>query len=118
MLGMNIVGMLMRYRAVLSRFPIWSASIFGWYDGDHPGTIVMNLLWMCFNMVILGVATAVAWESQQRRQTVRVTMAVQADMQLANGSDVQGVTADLSSGGVMINVDHDVYGCCRARRFE
>ena len=77
------------------------------YDGDHPGTIVMNLIWVCFNVVILGVATAVAWESQQRRQTVRVTMAVQTDVTLANGSNVQGVTADLSSGGVMIRLDHD-----------
>ena len=86
--------------------PIWPLNT--WYDGDHPGTIVMNLLWVCFNMVILGVAVAVAWENQQRRQTVRVTMAVQADIQFANGTVVQGVTADMSSGGAMINVDHDV----------
>ncbi len=50
------------------------------YDGTHPGTIVMNLLWTFFNVTILGVATAVAWESQQRRQTVRVAMAVPADV--------------------------------------
>ena len=77
------------------------------YDGTHVGTIVMNLIWVCFNVVILGVATAVAWESRQRRQTVRVTMAVQTDVTLANGSNVQGVTTDLSSGGVMIRLDHD-----------
>ncbi len=77
------------------------------YDGTHRGTIVMNLVWICFNVVILGVATAVAWESRQRRQTVRVTMAVQTDVTLANGSNVQGVTTDLSSGGVMIRLDHD-----------
>jgi cellulose synthase (UDP-forming) len=105
MIGMNIVGILMG----IVRFvyiPIWPLNT--WYDGTHQGTIVMNLLWVCFNMVILGVAVAVAWENQQRRQTVRVTMAVQADIQFASGGTVQGVTADMSSGGAMINVAHDI----------
>ena len=38
----------------------------------------MNLLWTFFNITVLGVATAVAWESQQRRSTVRVAMSVPA----------------------------------------
>ena len=75
------------------------------YDGTHPGTIVMNVIWTCFNITVLGVATAVAWESQQRRQTVRVAMSVPADVVLADGTVVQGVTADLSSGGVMMHID-------------
>ncbi len=75
------------------------------WDGTHPGTIVMNLIWTCFNIVILGVATAVAWESQQRRSTVRVAMSVPADVVLADGTVVQGVTADLSSGGCMLSID-------------
>jgi len=75
------------------------------YDGTHPGTIVMNVLWTIFNMIILGVATAVAWESQQRRQTVRVMMAVPASVVLSDGTVIQGVTTDLSSGGVMLQLD-------------
>ena len=77
------------------------------YDGSHVGTIVMNLLWACFNLIILGVATAVAWESQQRRQTVRIPMSLPADVQLPNGALVHGVTTDLSSGGVMIRMERD-----------
>ena len=77
------------------------------YDGDRPGTIIMNLVWVVFNVIILGVATAVAWESRQRRQTVRVNMAVQTDVLLPSGISVQGVTADISSGGVMVRMDHD-----------
>ena len=65
----------------------------------------MNLIWTVFNIVVLGVATAVAWESQQRRQTVRVTMNVPADVVLADGTVVQGSTADLSVGGVKVNID-------------
>ncbi|CAN5422754.1 hypothetical protein BH10ACI4_BH10ACI4_05540 [soil metagenome] len=104
MISMNLVGILMAFiRAIY--IPIWPLNT--WYDGSHPGTIIMNLIWVGFNMVILGVCVAVAWENQQRRQTVRVTMAVQADIQLSNGMMVQGVTADMSSGGAMINVDHD-----------
>ncbi len=103
MIGMNFVGILMGFVRFFY-IPIWPLNT--WYDGGHPGTIIANLLWVCFNLVILGVAVSVAWENQQRRQTVRVTMAVQADIQLANGTVVQGVTADMSSGGAMINVEH------------
>ncbi len=78
------------------------------FDGDHPGTIVMNLIWTVFNIVILGVATAVAWESQQRRQTVRVTMAVPANVMLPDGTMVEGVTMDLSSGGVMMRTETEI----------
>ncbi|MEO6806394.1 MAG: UDP-forming cellulose synthase catalytic subunit [Edaphobacter sp.] len=77
------------------------------YDGNHIGTIVMNLLWVCFNLVILGVATSVAWESRQRRQTVRIAMAVPANVQLPNGSVIHGVTMDISSGGLMISMERD-----------
>ena len=102
MLVLNFIGLLMaipRYIAI----PLWPFNTF--YDGTHPGTIVMNVIWTCFNIIILGVATAVAWESQQRRQTVRVAMNVPADVVLADGTVVQGVTADLSSGGVRIDID-------------
>jgi cellulose synthase (UDP-forming) len=76
------------------------------YDGQRRGTIVMNVLWTLFNLVILGVATAVAWESQQRRQTVRVTMTVPADIVTASGEIVEATTADISSGGVMMSLAH------------
>jgi cellulose synthase (UDP-forming) len=75
------------------------------YDGGHAGTILMNLLWACFNMIILGVATSVAWESRQRRQAVRLPMSVPADVKLANGAVVRGVTSDMSSGGLMVRIE-------------
>jgi cellulose synthase (UDP-forming) len=77
------------------------------YDGDRPGTVIMNLIWVCFNTIVLGAATAVAWESQQRRQTVRIPTAVPADVLLANGSRVRGVTGDLSTGGFLLKVERD-----------
>jgi cellulose synthase (UDP-forming) len=83
----------------------WPARI---YDGGHPGTIWMNVIWTVFNVMILGVAAAVAWESQQRRQTVRVAMAVPSDVILADGSMIRGVTSDLSSGGVQTQMEYEV----------
>jgi len=102
MLFLNFCGILMaipRYFYV----DLWPFKLA--YDGTHPGTIVMNLIWTVFNIIVLGVATAVAWESQQRRQTVRVAMTVPADVVLADGNVVQGATADLSTGGCRINID-------------
>jgi len=86
-------------------FVNWPASI---YDGKHPGTIWVNVVWTLFNLAILGVATAVAWESQQRRQSVRVALAVPSDLILSDGSMIQGVTSDLSSGGVRTTIDRVV----------
>ena len=86
-------------------FVNWPAHI---YSGNQRGIIAINVLWALFNLVILGVATAVAWESQQRRQTVRVALAVPSDVILHDGSMVQGITADLSGGGVRTRVDSPV----------
>ncbi len=77
----------------------------GMYDGNHVGTIMMNLLWVSFNMIILSVATSVAWETRQRRQTVRLAMNVPAEVRLANGSIIRGITGDLSSGGFMLRAE-------------
>jgi cellulose synthase (UDP-forming) len=110
MLAMNLFGLLCaipRFFQMPGGGAPWPLSIPAhMYDGNHPGTIWMNVIWTLFNVVILGVATAVAWESQQRRQTVRVTMSVQADIIMPGGAIIPSVTADLSSGGVMARMDH------------
>jgi cellulose synthase (UDP-forming) len=111
---MNVVGLLCAIPRFI-QFPVFDLrgplSILnvpaGMYDRSHLGTIVMNLAWLCFNLVILGVATAVAWESQQRRQTVRLPMSVPADVQLPNGAVLQGVTTDMSSGGLMVRIERE-----------
>ncbi len=115
LLLMNFIGLLCAVPRAL-QFPLFDpahpASVVNFlahmYDGGHAGTIVMNVLWALFNITILGVATAVAWESQQRRQTVRVTMAVPANVVMPDGAVVQGVTTDVSSGGVMLLMETPV----------
>jgi cellulose synthase (UDP-forming) len=87
------------------QFVNWPAQI---YDGSHAGTIWVNVAWTLFNLTILGVATAVSWESRQRRQTVRVAMAVPSDVILADGAMIQGITSDLSGGGVRTQLNDAV----------
>ncbi len=113
MLGMNVIGLLAAIPRYL-QFPgagmIFPLNLLArMYDADHLGTIVMNLIWVFFNMVILGVATAVAWESQQRRQTVRIEMAVPAKIVTPAGVTVHGTTANMSPGGVMINMEREFF---------
>jgi cellulose synthase (UDP-forming) len=111
MIAMNLFGILCAIPRFF-HFPgsgaVWPLNLLArMYDGGHVGAIVMNLTWACFNLIILGVATSVAWESRQRRQSVRVPMTIPADVQLANGSIVHGVTTDVSGGGLMIRMERD-----------
>jgi cellulose synthase (UDP-forming) len=114
LLGLNILGGLCAIPRFV-QFPSWNVSFplsvvnipANMFDGDRPGTIIMNLIWVVFNIITLGAATAVAWESQQRRQTVRIAMAVPADVLLPNGSTIHGVTTDMSSGGMNAKMERD-----------
>src|SRR3984885_8720873 len=47
-------------------------------DPGHKGTVISNLIWILFNMVILGVAAAVANEQKQRRGSVRIRVKLPA----------------------------------------
>lgn len=109
MLALNVLGLLCaipRYVQFPSfPIPFIGTLLSGMWDGTHPGTIVMNVIWTIFNMLILGVATSVAWESQQRRTTVRVTMQVSAQVVTPDGSVIPGVTADVSNGGVYMETE-------------
>ncbi|HEV2618685.1 MAG TPA: UDP-forming cellulose synthase catalytic subunit, partial [Acidobacteriaceae bacterium] len=84
------------------RLANWPSSL---YDPGHAGAIWVNVLWALFNLMILGVAVAVAWESKQRRRTVRVARAVPSDVILADGTILQGLTCDLSRGGVRARME-------------
>lgn len=112
LLGLNVVGMLCAFPRMF-QFPgagmRWPLNILAlMYDGHHPGTIMMNVIWALFNIVILGVATGVGWENQQRRHAVRVLMSLPSDVMLQDGTQVRGVTVDFSSSGVMIRMDRDI----------
>ena len=110
MMFVNFIGLLCAiprlHLFAASNAPGWQ----GWllsaphrmYDPHHLGTIVMNVVWTLFNMMLLSVATAVAWENQQRRHAVRVKIEVPAGVVLPDGNVVQGLTGDLSCTGVRL----------------
>ena len=112
MMSLNLLGMLAAFPRYFhvpgAGLPFPLNLLANMYDPNHLGTILMNLVWTCFNMIILGVSVGVAWEGQQRRQTVRVTMEVPGQVVLPNGTIIHGVTADMSSGGVMMRVERDL----------
>jgi cellulose synthase (UDP-forming) len=88
----NIAGLLF----AIPRFFIW--------DRERPGTVLMNVLWCCFNIVILGVCVAVARELMQRRNTVRISVVTPLFVKLPDGRSVGGETIDMSSGGTGIRL--------------
>jgi cellulose synthase (UDP-forming) len=71
---LNLVGMLTALYLLFIRGTI------------HTGAVVMNLIWVVFNMVILGVAAAVAYEQKQRRTSVRVEAKLPVSVRMRDGT--------------------------------
>ena len=92
LLVLNVIGFLVG---------IWK--LFGQF-GDNADSIVLNLLWTAYNIIILGVCTAVAWEQREVRKTVRITAELPAKVRLADGTEMTVRTIDLSEGGVMVRL--------------
>ena len=93
LLLLNFAGL----AVAIPRFFIW--------DTSRRGTVLMNVLWCSFNIVILGVCTAVARELQQRRTTVRINVASPLSLKLRNGRSIACETVDMSTGGVGIRLN-------------
>lgn len=92
MLLFNIAGLIM----AIPRF--------FWWDTGRQGTVVMNAAWCCFNIVILGVCTAVARELRQMRSAVRINVVTPVIARLSGDRYVTGETIDMSSGGTSIRL--------------
>ena len=90
LLVFNLIGLLI----AIPRFFIW--------DKDRPGTVIMNVIWCFFNIVILGVCTAVAREMKQLRTAVRINIVTPVMAKLPDGRVIAGETIDMSSGGTSI----------------
>lgn len=78
-------------------------------DPHHPGTVISNLFWILFNMVILGVAAAVAYEQKQRRGAVRIETRIPVRLTFRDGHQVDSVTRDMSVGGASVHLPENVH---------
>ncbi|WP_417251991.1 UDP-forming cellulose synthase catalytic subunit [Castellaniella sp.] len=71
---------------------------------DEVNTVLITMVWVLFNMVILGGALAVAAELRQVRETHRVPTALPACIRLENGHVLTATLSDFSEGGVGVTL--------------
>ncbi len=75
-----------------------------WRLVDGPdyeiSTVLLNMGWTAYNLLILGAALAVAAEARQVRHNHRVPFEMPAELILADGRTVRATTSDFSEGGV------------------
>ncbi|MCL7462381.1 UDP-forming cellulose synthase catalytic subunit [Pseudomonas sp. NW5] len=66
---------------------------------EEAGTVLISLLWVFYNLLIIGGALAVAAEVRQVRQNHRVATDLPAALRLPDGHLLQARLVDYSSGG-------------------
>lgn len=71
---------------------------------DEAGTVLISLLWVCYNLLIIGGALAVAAEVRQVRQNHRVRADLPAALRLPDGHLLQARLVDYSSGGAGLSL--------------
>jgi cellulose synthase (UDP-forming) len=74
------------------------------FNRHEVDTVLLNLLWSTYNLVIVGAALSVAWESKQVRRFIRVTTELRSKLRVPDGEELDVTTIDVSEGGVGINI--------------
>lgn len=92
MLGLNVLGFFIGFGRAL------------WWNSYELDTVVLNMIWTMYNLVILGATLAVATESKQVRRTHRVRAVLNATLRLNNGHSIVCRTEDFSMGGMSFRV--------------
>ena len=113
LLSLNWIGLCCTIPRLV-QFPIWRvpgwASFANWparlYDPSHSGMVLLYAGWTIFNLILLGVASAAAWETRQLRKTARVETQLASEVILEDGSTVRGITSDLSGGGLRTTLEY------------
>lgn len=77
------------------------------WNSDEPGTVLLNLFWTVYNLLILGAALGVASESRQVRRTHRVVTRLPATLYLDNGRVLKAECVDFSMTGIGLKVGDD-----------
>jgi cellulose synthase (UDP-forming) len=82
---------------------------FFWWNTGELDTVIMNMAWTVFNLIVLGASIAVAREVHQIRDSHRVTVRLPAELTLANGQTVNCEISDFSEGGVGLRAPAGVH---------
>ena len=76
--------------------------------GDETTTLVINMVWTVYNIILLGASVAVASETRQIRGTPRVAASLPAVIRFENGRTLVCKTEDFSQHGLGLAVPPDV----------
>ncbi len=75
--------------------------------------ILINLLWVTYNLLVLGAAAAVALEAKQLRASPRIKCAMGARLEVSALDGFEVEVCDFSKDGLGIKVVHDDFGDAR-----
>jgi len=75
---------------------------------EEPATVLMNMGWATFNLIMLGAAVGVAREARQVRVSHRIPMRVPATLLLPDGRTLACKTENYSIGGLGVVLPIDV----------
>lgn len=89
LLVLNVAGLAL----AVPRYLYWNV--------EHRGTVLMNVLWTLFNIVILGVTVAVCYERRQRRSAVRIAARIPLHV-TADGMTIRAASENVSCTGMAI----------------
>ena len=78
-----------------------------YFSGDEITTLVINMVWTTYNVILLGASVAVASETRQIRGTPRVAADLPAVIRFDNGRTLVCRTEDFSQHGLGLAVPPD-----------
>ncbi|MCI1013779.1 UDP-forming cellulose synthase catalytic subunit [Herbaspirillum sp. C7C2] len=96
LLLLNLLGMV---------FGVWQL-VMG--DPNAMTTILINMAWTLYNVIISSAAMAVASETRQVRSEPRVAAELPVRIKLADGNEVSGTTLDFSQKGIGLRLPKGV----------
>lgn len=92
LLGLNLLG------AIVGFWRLFSG------PSDEVPTVLINVFWVTYNLLLLGGAVSVASEARQVRRSHRVRMTIDAMLKLSDGHALRCRTVDFSEGGTALDV--------------
>jgi cellulose synthase (UDP-forming) len=79
----------------------------GWSNDAATLTLVINMAWTIYNIMITSAAIAVAAETRQVRNEPRVQASLPVRVTRADGSQIEGATQDFSQTGLGLKLPAD-----------
>jgi cellulose synthase (UDP-forming) len=92
----------------LAAFGMGIVRLFFW-NTDETATVLLNLLWTVYSILVLGAAMGVASEARQVRRMHRVATQLQATLYQDDGSVLQAVCSDFSMTGLGLQLPEGIH---------